>query len=156
MSRARTNSSSSAFSSQNGSEISHNTEQQLRQAQREKDDLSRALDNLKHHFTSQLQQTQDSAQRNEIEKNQIIQRLEDQLAHLKTQAQSNEQHYQEMLVSERRRVEEQWREKVDEVERKASKQVEKARADAIAESAHKKTETNEDDSSSFVHVQKSS
>lgn len=57
-----------------------------------------------------------------------------------------------MLVSERRRVEEEWRGKVDEVERKAREQVEKARADAIAESTHKKTETNEEDSSSFVHV----
>lgn len=55
-------------------------------------------------------------------------------------------------MSERRRVEEEWRGKVDEVERKAREQVEKARADAIAESTHKKTETNEEDSSSFVHL----
>lgn len=57
-----------------------------------------------------------------------------------------------MLVSERRRVEEEWRSKVEDVERIAREQVEKAKADAIAEFSCKMTETNEEENSSFVHV----
>lgn len=55
-------------------------------------------------------------------------------------------------MSERRRVEEEWRSKVEDVERIAREQVEKAKADAIAEFSCKMTETNEEENSSFVHV----
>jgi hypothetical protein len=51
---------------------------------------------------------------------------------LKIQAQASERHYQDLIVSEKRRVEDEWREKVVEIERKALDSVEKARAEALA------------------------
>ncbi len=52
MSRARLNSGSQVFSSQNGSEIVN--DQQLKQAQREKEELARSLEQMKLQFNHYL------------------------------------------------------------------------------------------------------
>ena len=79
---ARGRPGSSASFSSNSAPAS---DDQLTAALREKDDLHRTLDTLKHQFTQSLQDSSDKYRRLDTDKNQMIARLEQQLESLRAQ-----------------------------------------------------------------------
>ena len=79
---ARGRPGSSASFSSNSAPAS---DDQLTAALREKDDLHRTLDTLKHQFTQSLQDSSDKYRRLDTDKSQIIARLEQQLESLRAQ-----------------------------------------------------------------------